>query len=347
MGSGVVLVIGEDVEGQMARFRCFEETGWVDRHVVSIDVLACSREIWTSSYAEAEKWYVQDPSGQLHEVFEKNTAGKYLFIGHAADDGQSDPLRPPTIEQKIFGREYYVEPHESGHQRWRLVLKLSNDYKVVKAKRKDYEPFAKWLALQYGIHAISAEAAPELEGTEKTGWMRLDRRGEVIEAMSRTIPDGFWFPSWCVLEHAWKLKSDAFGDQAPQSCDAPVRLAGSLRKSDIDFEGMRTQVAIEAGESWDQAQNDPNAFENILIRGTYRREFIHLSRDQYIRSIQDNNLWNCPLILDGVRITLSSSEFQLSSADTSASTTPWFAYMNQLVDSLQGDTLMTMVGYRC
>lgn len=348
MGSSRVLVIGPDVEAQMARFRKFEETGWVDQYVVSFDILARERERWLRSWSEKEEWYVQDPAGRLHEVFEKDQLGNHLFIGAPTPDEPSNANRTPTLEQQIFGSNSYVDiTDETGQKRWWLVLAIPDNHKVIRAKFKEFMSFNDWLTKYHGYPVVADNAVPELDGAHKIGWMRLDHDGNVIELIERTIPGGRWYPSWKVVGDAWKLKSGALSNQNLLTTEQN-NFAGSARKSDIDFAGMNAQMEMEAGACWDNAKRDPKAFENIEISGWYYREFIHLPREQYIHRMQDINLWGQNLILDRRYIDQVPPEFQPVSDDASANARPpWYAYIRKVIDDLPNDTLMTMVSYRC
>lgn len=178
MGSGGLLVIGEDVESQMARFRNFEETGWVDQHVVTIDRLAREKARWLR-VSQVEKWYVRDPDGKLHDVFERSPSGEYLFISVATVDWDDDSKKPHTLEQEVFGDESYIGASESNQKRMRMVIKVPEGFKVTKAKFGEFITFAEDLRRSHGVRAIPIEEAPDLEGGDKFGWMRLDHSGEV------------------------------------------------------------------------------------------------------------------------------------------------------------------------
>lgn len=346
MGSGALLVIGEDVEGQMARFRNFENTGWVDQHVVTIDRLAHEKARWLRD-SQVEGWYVRDPEGKLHELFERSPSGKYLFTDAVTVDWDDDSNKPHTLEQEVFGRESYIDMTEFNQKRMRMVIKVPEGFKVTKAKRGEFQTFAETLRKSHGVRAIPEGEAPDLNGTDKFGWMRLDHSGEAIELMARTIPGGFWFPYWGVIPNAWTLKAGALGARDPDTADDLPGFSGSARRSEINFDAMRSRIAIEAGESWDRARADPGAYDKILIGGAYYRQHIRLPREQYTRAIEDLTLWRGSLLMGGEHIKDAPDAFKAAHALTPTSVNAWFAYINQLIVRLPDDSLMTMVGYRC
>ena len=185
MGSRGVLVIGPDVKDQMARFRRFEETEWVDRHVVSVGALEQERKRWARSAADMN--------------------------------------------------------------------------------------FQAYLRRYFGLRALSEGASPDLEDADKFGWMRVDRQGEVVELIRRTIPGGFWFPYWKVRP-AFKLKLGRSADQTlgaddgrgfAGSADERPGFAASARKGDIDFTDADTRR-----ELWSKSPiMDGKHIEDLLPEG--------------------------------------------------------------------------------
>ncbi len=57
-------------------------------------------------------------------------------------------------------------------------------------------PFDRWAMKQYGIQPLAPGQAPDLLKAHRWGWLRRDETGEVIELVTRDIPDSLGYFSF-------------------------------------------------------------------------------------------------------------------------------------------------------
>ena len=112
-------------------------------------------------------------------------------------------------------------------------------------------PFAEWVRREYGGVVLASGEAPDISGTHRWGWMRLNDAGEVTELVQRTIPGGFFFYFVCTHQ-GLLLKPGATGWDIRDSEVSEVTegFAGSARLSDIDFFAMRRKGIDQVRERW-------------------------------------------------------------------------------------------------
>ncbi|MFZ6768894.1 hypothetical protein ACO0LM_17690 [Undibacterium sp. Di26W] len=264
MGGGSYMIIGPDVEKQMAPFKFFE--GDVDEYVRSIDMLPEFREDY--------KYHIEHPTTReknlSFEEFVKNRARSY-----------------PTLENG---------------------------------------------------------EVPDLKGEHKFGWKRVNSGGEVTELFYRNRPGGFWF-SWGVLKNSWKLKPGAVSASTASIHDSSdgqrSGCTGSALKGAIDWERMRSDATEEAAQIWDLAAAGLPlpAYMNYLKFDVRKR--LHYPRDKFIQVACDSQIdTSCLIMNDKV---FFDECFDGGWEEVPTKLDAWYRYLNELIDSLPDDILITHV----
>lgn len=120
-------------------------------------------------------------------------------------------------------------------------------------------PFEQWAAEKYGARPLGIGEAPDLSGTHRWGWMRLDAAGKAVELVEREIPGTLNYFYFIRATDAFLLRPGAVGWDIDGDTDSPgveVRegFAGAARLRDIDLDEMRrrNRAALEA--RWDAVQ---------------------------------------------------------------------------------------------
>jgi hypothetical protein len=251
-----VLVIGGDIEKQLAPFHEFECTGLDDEHVQEIDVT----EKALAKFNEDTSTRYRDSAGNLHEAFDE------------AGDYKPEYLREPTPEE-LAKHGKMIGSGSDGKIRWvssdwydgkgyrAKVFQIPEGLVEVEVRRNTVETFAEFCSEYYGHPVVPFGTEPDLSGECQYGYTIVDEKGEVVKTVDRTNPNAKW--DWYEIGGRWngyfKLKSLAVGvlgqpglqtmnkDYEPPTNDR----ADSCFKSDIDIEGMRDEESAEAAKRYD------------------------------------------------------------------------------------------------
>lgn len=259
-----VLVIGPNVEEQLAPYHEFECTGRDDQYVQTIDRTEEARK----DYDEHTETRYKDADGNLLSCF--TDEGEY----------QEEFLREFTPEEKekngqMIGSGYSNGLHFTSHD-WKdglgyrtRVFQVPEGLTKVEAPTKDFKSFAEFIEGYYGHKIVPFGQQPNLLPTtdengydiasnHKYGYTLVDEKGDVIATYDRTNPNKKW--DGYVIGGRWngffKLKEAAVGligevgslalanDYEEPGADR----ADILMKGDIDIQGMRDEAAREATE---------------------------------------------------------------------------------------------------
>lgn len=196
----VLVVTDGGTEAELAAalqpFHEFECTGVADEHVQNVDKLAEGRE----EYAGQTRTMLRAPDGALHNAHDARF------------------YRKPTPEERAkegpFARERRVVP---------------DGWEEVELPASQVESLADFIAGWFGFERLGRDDAPDLSDKHKYGWVRVDERGEVIEAIDRTNPNKKW--DWWAVGGRWPgqlmLKS---GEKVDGARWLDVDLAATLRE---------------------------------------------------------------------------------------------------------------------
>lgn len=251
MSHFTVLVVGEDVEGQLAPYHEFECTGVDDQYVQTIDKMD---EYW-EEYCKASSAMVQTPEGE--------------YLDRYDDQCYRDPTPEEEQSRRPFGLmgsgvgggiSWSSRNWGDGRGHRPKVHQIPEGWTEVELPTSEVQSFAKFINDWYGHPTVPHGEEPDLEGEHKYGYVVVDELGSVTEAYDRTNPNAKW--DWWVIGGRWtgywllKPKEDmthndhtlgrpgAFGNEAGQ------HTADAARKCDIDFLAMRDQKGAEAGLNW-------------------------------------------------------------------------------------------------
>lgn len=219
----------------------------------------------------------------------------------------------------------------------------------------------------YGLEdrIIANEADAKIEGdkAEHMWGYAVVQDGNLIKAVNRTNPNRKW--DWWVVGGRWSgfltLKSGRKVDEA--------------RKGDIDFEAMRNAAGAEAAAKWDKANAARNGgtwdtwehVRDVLHAGNIdaARQAYHAQpakdavakaldhpwngvdeylkpRDQYIQQARDRATVLYGVVKDGQWLAKGEMGwFGMSSDDVSQD--EWNRKVNEMLDALPDDTLITVV----
>lgn len=245
-----VLVIGDNVDEQLAPYHEFECTGRDDQYVQNIDQLT-----------EARKEYESQTSNMLR------SPDGALYARHD-DHFYRDPT--PDEQAKIGiggtgwegGLSYHSRDWHDGRGYRSKVHYIPDGYEEVEVPTSSVESFSEFIEGWYGRKRVGPDETLDLDHTHKYGWYRVDANGEVTEVIKRTNPNRRW--DWWVIGGRWGgfflLKRDSedrpilgrpssFGTRG-HAIDN--RTTDQARKSEIDWEMMSARARQEALASYDQ-----------------------------------------------------------------------------------------------
>ncbi|WP_186125987.1 hypothetical protein [Burkholderia gladioli] len=346
-----VLVIGENVEQQLAPYHEFECTGTDDQFVQDVDLTVEAK----ARFDNETETCLKAPDGTLHEFFDEHGNWRPEF-------SQPDPKAPV---------------HDSG----RRTHFIPPGYEKIDVPAAMVTTFAEWTQGWYGMKAVPFGAEPEKAGEHKYGFILLSEAGNVLKAIKRTNPNKKW--DWWEFGGRWsgflKLKPGASGELGRRglmgSCadDGPGR-ADIARKGDIDFEGMRNKAGVQAAERWDKVEQATGgmlwtSWESVreahkgdidTARNVYHAQSAKVAackalgdpwdgvdeylspRDQYIQQARDSSTVTYALVKDSQWAARGEMGW-FGMSRNEVGTDDWNRKFNELIDSLPDDTLLTVV----
>jgi len=249
-----VLVVGGNIEAQLAPYHEFESTGKNDQYVQEIDqtekALAVFKEDTTTRYRDFEgnlcSPYTED--GDYNPMFWRElTPEEFKKYGKQDFLGFTRPENGLRIE--------YTDWHDSKGYRGKAFAWPGAGWSEVKVLTDSVETFAQFCDDYYGHPVVPFGTEPDLAEKHKFGYTIVDEQGEVVKTIDRTNPGKKW--DWYGIGGRWngyfKLKPLAVGvlgkpganfdrDYMPPSADR----ADICMKGDIDIEGMRNEAADKA-----------------------------------------------------------------------------------------------------
>lgn len=258
MSHFTVLVIGDDVEAQLAPFHEFECTGENDQYVQSID----ETEKVRVEFAHATTRQLRAPDGTLHSpyadaFYRDPTPEETAKIGPIAGTGGGNGFSW-TSKDWNDGRGYRTK-----------VRQVPDGYEEIEVARNTVESFAEFVEGWHGKALVPFGATPDLAGDHKYGYARIGENGDVVEVIDRTNPNAKW--DWWTIGGRWsgffQMKPGVVGTlgkigvpemfasdaQRAELAIERVTKADTARKGDIDFDRMRDAAEQKAGARWDKA----------------------------------------------------------------------------------------------
>ena len=341
-----VLVIGENVDEQLAPYHEFECTGEDNQYVQTIDK---TKEL-RAKYAEATTTRYRSADGVLHSIFDKE--GNF----------RADLLRNPMPGEVPPG--FFDSGNKDG-KRWHggKVLEIPPGWPKVEVLVSQVETAAEWVAGYYGHAIVPYGQSPDLEGPHKYGYTLVDAAGEMVATFDRTNPNKKW--DWYEVGGRWSGFFKTFVGKVDQ-----------CRKGLVDIEGMRNEAGVKAAEKFDKFlwlsagcaplvpwavvnewmfkddmeaarkyygdQPIVKAFRADEEARWWNLEDFECGREKYIQDAREKALRTFAVVKDGQWYEKGKMGWWACVADEKDEE-KWTAEFNTLIDGLPDDTLLTIV----
>lgn len=354
MSHFAVIVIGEDVEKQLAPYHEYECTGNNDEYVQNVDITA-------DVLADLDKiiYLTEEDFVALNTVKESNEAESY-----------SEGVKYKIKSYRIHKDEKHVHPITM-REMWAAqglnpILEVLN-----------------YNGLKDSI--IQDGEEPDQDGEHAYGWAKViedEEHGKIIvEVVNRTNPNSKW--DWWVVGGSWtgyfKAKPGAEVKLGRQSLVCPVEVESGwgdqLRKGDIDWETIRNEAGEKAakqydevhaeiikGESWlpfEQFRDEMNltidrARDEYLAQDVMKRKMRHkeyywvnldeflCTREEFIQAARDGACVPYAVVKDGKWYQKGDMGWWGMSSNE-MSQAEWNRKFAELIDGLPDDTLFTAV----
>lgn len=286
------LVIGENVDEQLAPFHEFECTGENDQYVQTID----QTDEMLKEYENYKIGCFQDSDGNFHSYYDHEENYKTCF------------LREPTTEELES-----IDAYRNGFLNTRpsfkymnidekyFVLQAPEGWSETKTFYKNLYTFRKFLKFYNNTNEVLENETPDIDGKHKFGYTIINLEGDVVATYRRTNPNAKW--DWYQIGGRWtgffKPKKNATGELGKKAwCVESIEegYVDSIKKGDIDFEYMRAVAAEKAAEKFDkftQVTNEcPNFIPWSVLLEKYGQNY-EAARDEYwtqpiIKALQNN-----------------------------------------------------------
>lgn len=380
MSHFAVMVIGPNVEQQLAPYHEFECTGTVDQYVQTIDKL----DELLAEYETDTRSMKRGPGGELLPSY---------------DDAF---YRDPTPEEKDKvgmgsgfggGISWTSKDWGDGLGYRAKVWFTPEGWEDVDVPVKDVMTLVEFIKYQQheDFPILQEDDVPDLEDRDgcKYGWARVNAAGEVIEYTQRTNPNAQWdwwrlggrYSGWLKLKPGAGVIAEKGRKGLMGSCmnDGPGWV-DSVVKSAIDFDGMREKDGNEAASRWDKAaaakvaagfaadatwdswetvrERHPGAIDaardeyhaqpvmkavkEALDNPFYGVDDLLVSREQFIQQARDRALVTYALVKDGQWYAKGEMGW-FGMSDDSMTQEEWNRKVNELIDGLPDDTLISVV----
>jgi hypothetical protein len=167
-----VLVIGDDIEGQLAPYHEFECTGEDNEFVKDVNK---TDEVW-KAYAEDTTSKVRAPDGTVYDAYDAR-----------------------------FYRDQ--TPEERARMLWSTKIReVPVEWEEFEETTSESKTFAEFATDWYGLDLVTSEDEIDTSGPHKYGYVLTDGEGgDVVRVIKRTNPDKKW--DWYVVGGRWKATS--------------------------------------------------------------------------------------------------------------------------------------------
>lgn len=230
MSHFVVMVVGDDIDYQLAPFHEFECTGVSDEFVVDVDV---TQEAM-AEYQKLTESRLRDPQGGLHhpyaaEFYRDPTPVEQEILDAPYEDPRQDTILSHSHRDWGDGRGYRAK-----------IRFVPEGWEMVEVPTSEVEDFPTWVTGYYGGGGlVPAGEEPDLKGQHKYGYVRQLPDG-TYQAIDRTNPNKRW--DWYVVGGRWSNRLLLKNGQE----------ADSALKGEIDWEAMRQDSYTQALADWDK-----------------------------------------------------------------------------------------------
>lgn len=329
-----VLVIGKNVEQQLAPYHEFECTGTDDQYVQNIDITEEAR----SEFANDTTTCLKAADGTLHSFFDDEGNWRLEFSQPDANASQFDP-----------------------HRRTRFV---PEGYEEIEVPRSQVESFAQWIRGYYGARVVLFGEQPDLAKMHKYGYVLVDEAGDVVKVIKRTNPNKRWdywtvggrWPGFLKLKGAagdvdtakkgeidFDGMRDAAGAKAAEQWDrAAVARDGRTWVSWAHMRDVLHPDNIDAAREAYNAQRAVQALGKLFNNPFHDIDAYLAPRDEFIQAARDRAISSYAVVKDGQWSAKGEMGWFGMSADK-MSEDDWNKRVSDLLDGLPDDTQITVV----
>ena len=369
MSHFTVLVVGDDVEEQLAPFHEFECTGVDDEYVKDID----KTEEAKKEFAEDTTRRYKDPEGNLHDPYEDRFYREFT-------DEEKELVGPCLGSGSGHGLSWHSKDWDEDDNYRAKVHFVPEGWEEVEVPTRDVKSFSDFAEDWYGYKAVPLGTEPDLAGEHKYGYVLVDENGDVTKVVNRTNPNYKW--DWYQVGGRWsglfRLKPGTEGEVGAKGvlglcCNDSPEYADQALKGDIDFDYMRQTAREEAEDLYDAAVKATvgvvrptwNSWEELLesvkdvnkARDAYHEhpyiealkevdswdpcQFL-VSRDTYVEQAERNAVKTFAILKDGKWYERGDMGWWGCVSDVMDSN-DWDELYFQLLESIPDDTLLTVV----
>src|SRR5271156_101949 len=186
-----VLVIGNDIEAQLAPYHEFECTGLDNQYVQEIDQTEGALE----EYKEDTTTRYRDSEGNLHSPYTEEGDYNQMFWRELTPEenmkwGKQDFLRGSRPENGL--RIEYADWHDSKGYRGKAFAWPGTGWSEVRVLTDSIDTFAQFCDDYFGHPVVPFGTEPDRRGKHKFGYTIVDEAGEVVKTIDRTNPGKKW-----------------------------------------------------------------------------------------------------------------------------------------------------------
>lgn len=228
-----VLVLGDNIEEQLAPYHEFECTGYDDSYVQDLDITEQTK----AEFNNATCTRVLTPNGKDY----LSTTDDLFYR-----EPTKEELKKIKDQQKaIFSKtdiDYITKDWKDGKGNRHKVYELPKGYKEVTVAKKEIMSFYQYVSEYLDFKSILLNTFPDLKKEHKYGYAVIDENQEVIKIIHRTNPNSKW--DWYVIGGRFSglliTKEGLTTDQA--------------KAGNIDFNKIKEKNLAIAKENWNEFQ---------------------------------------------------------------------------------------------
>lgn len=273
---------------------------------------------------------------QLHET--KHHTNHWIFIRKEKDMSHFSVLVVGDHPEKLLAPFHEFECTGINDE-WVQDIDITEDVR----NRAKERGISMREALNGDEDIVTSENEVRPYSTHKFGYAIADEKGEIIKVVRRTNPNAKW--DWYEIGGRWqgffKLKEGKKGNVGkkslldkdsqydPNYCDQTI-------KGNIDFAGMRETVRKKAEENWSEIRG-------FCLKKDWRLIDLDFpSKEEYVNRKVNRAIATYAYIKDGEWHAQGEMGW-FGISENSVSEREWNAHVNEMIDSLPDDTLLTLV----
>jgi hypothetical protein len=267
MSHFTVLVVGPNVDEQLAPYHEFECTGTDDQYVQDID----RTEEALAEYAQKTTTAYQAPTGKYYSRFTNKGNWNMRFFRKAnetelAEIGSNkDGFLGVNDRGNLKDERAFFTKYSSDYSvKTVYVQRIPKGWKEVEAPVSAFEPITHWIEGWYGHKVVKFGKKPDLAKEHKYGYVLLNADGTIAKVVDRTNPNKKWdgYQVGGRWNGFFKLKPQAIGagvvgnpglnsTNADYEHPGSDRADGGVMLKEIDLEGMRQEAEERAAKAYD------------------------------------------------------------------------------------------------